>query len=239
MPLIEAKDLTFFYSGEKILNHISLEIFSGEFVGIIGPNGGGKTTFLKLLMGQLKPSSGTILINQQPPKASRTKIGYVPQILKVDRQFPISVFELVLGGRISKNSWWQPFSKEDKDKVINEIEKVGLIDFKDQPFGTLSGGQAQRALIARALATQPEILLLDEPTASVDSSAEAQIYDLLKHLKRQCTIIMVTHDLKAVMNDIDRVLCIQREVIALNKDQVCEHYAIGLYHSPYVNVRKS
>lgn len=237
MKIIEAENLFFSYADEGILKNVSLTISKGEFIGIIGPNGGGKTTFLKLLMGLLKPSSGKLTIDGLTPKAARTKISYVPQVLRVDRQFPISVLELVLGGKISTTPWWRSFSEKDKQDALEVIDKVGLLEFKDRAFGTLSGGQAQRALIARAMVSKPEILLLDEPTASVDSQAEAEIYELLKDLKTKCTILMVTHDLKAIITDVDRVFCIQREVIALNKDQVCEHFAIGLYHSPYINMR--
>jgi zinc transport system ATP-binding protein len=237
MKIIEAENLYFSYADEGILKNVSLSISKGEFIGIIGPNGGGKTTFLKLLMGLLKPTSGKLLIDGLIPKVARTKIAYVPQVLRVDRQFPISILELVLGGKISTTPWWKSFSEQDKNEALEVIKKVGLLDLKDRAFGTLSGGQAQRALIARAMVSKPEILLLDEPTASVDAKAEAEIYDLLRELKKKCTILMVTHDLKAIMNEIDRVFCIQREVIDLNKDQVCEHFAIGLYHSPYLNVR--
>ena len=237
MNIIEAENLSFSYADEGILKNVSLSITKGEFIGIIGPNGGGKTTFLKLLMGLLKPTSGKLTIDGLAPKAARTKIAYVPQVLRVDRQFPISVLELVLGGRLCKTPWWKSFSEVDRQEALDVIEKVRLSEFKDRAFGTLSGGQAQRALIARAMVSKPEILLLDEPTASIDVHAEAEIYEILKELRQKCTILMVTHDLKAIMNDIDRVFCIQREVIMLNKDQVCEHFAIGLYHSPYTNVR--
>lgn len=232
MTIIEASNLCFSYENELILKNISLTIKRGEFIGIIGPNGGGKTTFLRLLMGLLKPSSGMLTVTGISPKIARVKIGYVPQVLRVDRQFPISVKELVLGGRLSKKSWWQQYDEDDIKEALLAIEKVGLTPFVDQSFGTLSGGQAQRALIARALVSKPEILLLDEPTASVDAEIEAHIYAILKELKGSCTILMVTHDLKAAIDHIDRVFCIKREVTSLLKAQVCQHFAIGLYHPP-------
>lgn len=237
MHVIEVQNLSFSYEEEDILKGVSLIIEEGEFIGIIGPNGGGKTTFLKLLMGLIKPSSGKLSVLGLTPKAARTKIAYVPQVLRFDKHFPISVLELVLGGKISKLSWFGRFSEKDRQAAYEILEKVGLSEFIHRPFGTLSGGQAQRALIARAMVSNPRILLLDEPTASVDNKAEAEIYSILKELADNKTILMVTHDLKAVMNDVDRVFCIQREVLALNTDQVCEHFAIGLYHSPYAKIR--
>lgn len=229
-PAVLLNRLSFGYDEEIILNEASFRIEKGEFVCIIGPNGGGKTTLLKLLMGLIKPSSGLIELFGLSPKAARTRIGYVPQILRCDRQFPISVMELVLEGRLSRAPWWGSFREDDKIAALKALEKVGLVEFKDRSFGTLSGGQAQRALIARALASEPELLLLDEPTASVDSKAETDIYSLLKELTGSITIIMVTHHLKTVVDFAPRILCVQKEIFSLKPEQICEHFAIGLYH---------
>lgn len=234
--VIDCKDVSFSYE-EEILKSIHVKIQKGEFVGIIGPNGGGKTTFLKLLMGLLRPTKGSITVLNTHPKAARKKIGYVPQVMRFDKQFPISVFELVLQGRLSSAPWWGGYREEDKEAAYKALEQVRLDSYKGKPFSSLSGGQAQRALIARALASDPEILLLDEPTASVDSHAEAEIYALLENVKFSKTILMVTHDLNAIMPKVNRVLCIQHEMVILKPDEVCRHFAIGLYHPP-LQVRK-
>lgn len=234
--IIQLKDVNFSYSHTPILTNVNLEIHPGEFIGIIGPNGGGKTTFLKLLLGFLKPTSGSITILNKSPQESSKEISYVPQNQRFDRDFPISVLELVLMGRLSRLSWYGSYSQSDKEAALQALERVRLVDFQNRPFGTLSGGQAQRALIARALVSDPQLLLLDEPTASVDSQAEADIYDILSTLRGKMTILMVTHDLSSAIEQVDRVILVQNKVISLKPEEVCQHYVIGLYHSPLVQL---
>jgi zinc transport system ATP-binding protein len=186
-------------------------------------------------MGILKPISGNITLFGKTPRESKKEIAYVPQVFRVDRQFPITVLELVLGGSFSKKSWWQSFNKKDREEALQALEKVGLLSYANASFGSLSGGQAQRALIARALLSSPKLLILDEPTANVDKQAEKEICALLHDLKNKCTIIMVTHDLKTVLTSIDYVLYIQKEITKIYKPQLCEHFTLGLYHSPYLS----
>lgn len=229
-PLITVKNVSFRYDASLILKDVDLEIFPGEFIGIFGPNGGGKTTFLKLLMGILKPSKGKILFHNRTKKV---RFGYVPQASNLDKQFPITVLELVLMGCLDELSWTGFFSKKSKQKAREALDKVGLLSKEDAPFGTLSGGQAQRALIARAIASDPQVLLLDEPTASADPEAQQEIYKLLHMLKGDDrTILMVTHDLQAIIEKVQKVLCIERYVSTLRPSEVCKHFAMGLYHLP-------
>lgn len=232
--ILEFEHVNFAYQDAPVLRDINLYVEKGEFIGIIGPNGGGKTTLLKLVMGFLKPASGKIEVFGLPAQSALNRLAYVPQGLRFDRQFPISVYELVLSGRLSRLPWHGVYSTADKDAVHHVLEIVGLSHFKDAPFGTLSGGQAQRALIARALVSEPELLLLDEPTASVDSQAEADIYGILQKLQGKMTILMVTHDLRAAIDQVQRVLCIQGNAISLKPQEVCEHFALGLYHAPLI-----
>ncbi len=229
---IQLKNVFFDYEKNPILERASFSINSGEFVGIFGPNGGGKTTLLKLLMGFIRPSQGSIEILGQPPFASQKKIGYVPQASSFDRQFPISTFDVVLMGDLKNLSRWGFYSRESKKSALRALKKVGLISKKNQPFGTLSGGEAQRVLIARAIVSNPEILLLDEPTASIDIEAERLIYNLLLELKGSMTIVMVTHDLESVIKKADRLLCVQKQVSTFSPEEVCDHFALGLYHPP-------
>jgi zinc transport system ATP-binding protein len=231
-PIIEICDLNFSYGKTLILEAVNLTIRPKEFIGVFGPNGGGKTTFLKILMGFLKPDRGRVLLFGKPPKSGRKKIGYVPQVARFDRAFPISVLELVLMGCLSQLRWWGSYTPHTREKARAALAKVGLLEKQDQPFGTLSGGQAQRALIARALVHHPEVLLLDEPTASVDPQAEKEIYQLLEALKKEMTIIMVTHDLQSIMDKAERLLCIHRHVTAYQPKTLCEHFMVGLYHTP-------
>lgn len=229
---IEVKNLSFSYEESLILENISVSIGIGEFVGIFGPNGGGKTTFLKLLMGLLKPKAGTVEVLGEAPKTVRKKMGYVPQTATFDKQFPISALEVVLMGCLSEVSPLGFFTSKSKKKAKEALSRVGMLEKEGQAFGTLSGGQAQRVLIARALVTNPEILLLDEPTASIDSEAEQAIYELLESLKGIMTILMVTHDLQAIAKKVGRLLCIQKQLTSFSPSEVCEHFALGLYHPP-------
>lgn len=235
MPAIEVKGVSFGYTkDEPILKNVSFEVAEGEFVGLIGPNGGGKTTLLKLLMGFLEPWEGHISIFSNSTTNYPNGIGYVPQVLHYDRTFPISVLDLVLGGRLSTLSWTGRFTKQDKEIAYHALEQVNLADFCDKSFGMLSGGQAQRALIARALATEPKALLLDEPLAAVDIQAEADFYEVMHKIRQNLTILMVTHDIQAVIQHVKRVLCVQGSVMSLLPGQVCEHFALGLYHFPLI-----
>jgi zinc transport system ATP-binding protein len=228
---IKSNNLFFQYEETPILENVSFVIKPGEFIGIFGPNGGGKTTLLKLLLGFLKPQKGSVEILGESPKIAREKMGYVPQISHLDRQFPITVLEVVMMGCLDKSPW-HSYTKDAKEKAREALAEVGMLDFQNHPFGTLSGGQAQRVLIARALVSKPAILLLDEPTASVDASAEESIYKLLEHLKGTMTIVMVTHDLQVMMQKVDRFICVHKEVTSYSQAQVCDHFAQGLYHPP-------
>ncbi len=236
-PLIELQDLNFQYQGVPVLQRITFKIVEGEFIGIIGPNGGGKTTLLKIILGFLKPQSGKVSINGMAPAEARGIMAYVPQTKGFDRDFPITVLEVVLMGRLSRLSWLGRYSRSDRQIACESLEKVGLGAFANRPFGTLSGGQAQRVLIARALASQPRLLLLDEPTASVDAESENEINSMLKELSAHMTILMVTHDLDAIIKDVQKVISVRGEAAMLQPADVCEHFTYGLYHRPLLNTK--
>ncbi|CDR34590.1 metal ABC transporter ATP-binding protein [Criblamydia sequanensis] len=227
------EDVSFYYhDGTKVLSNVNFFLKEKEFLGVIGPNGGGKTTLLKLLLGLLTPTHGRIEVFGKSPKENRQVFSYVPQHPTFDKSFPISVGELALSGRLKHLPWFGKFNKEDKKISEEALEKVGILDLKERPIGSLSGGQLQRALIARALASQPTLLILDEPTASVDKEAERKIYHLLKNLSETITIVMVTHDLSTAIQLVDRVLCVEGQVSTFKTSEVCEHFALGLYHAP-------
>ncbi len=231
-PVIDVQDLSFAYAANTVIDRASLKIFPGDFIGVFGPNGGGKTTLLKLLLGFLSPSRGKIAILGKSPAEARTSIGYVPQSLKFDRDFPISVFEVVLMGCLKKIRWLGKDSAEVKEQVLQSLEKVGLTHKAKAAFGTLSGGELQRVLIARAIVDEPKILFLDEPTANVDLEAEQIIFKLLAELNHTMTILMVTHDLQTMLNKARRFVLVHHQVSSLAPKEVCEHFALGLYHTP-------
>lgn len=221
--LIHFKNASFGYHKEPALNNISLEIKQGEFIGIIGPNGSGKTTFLRAILGLITPQNGTLQIFdcdcQKLQCHHRARIGYVPQKDSVDPHFPITVFETVLMGRYSSIGLWKRPGAKDREIVLAALENVAMGNFKDTPLGNLSGGQQRRVFIARALAQNPEILLLDEPTTGIDSPTSHSIIELIRKLHKELrlTIIFVTHEINMISPFIDRLVLLNKNVIACGK----------------------
>ena len=211
--IIEFQNVSFYYNEICALLDISLVVEDKEFLGIIGPNGGGKSTLLKLMLGLLKPTSGTIKILGLPPDKVRGKIGYVPQFSKFDRRFPINVKDVVLMGRLRpKNSFFHQFSEEDYMVVDDIMRRVEVFDLRNRQISNLSGGQLQRVFIARALALKPEVILLDEPTASLDSYAKNHVCSILKELNENTTIIMVSHDMGVISSYVKSIACLNQEL---------------------------
>jgi zinc transport system ATP-binding protein len=204
--------VSFSYNGEPVLSRVYFKIFPLDLVSLIGPNGGGKTTLFRLLLGLLRPGHGTIRIFDQPPERARTRVGYVPQYARFDPRFPISVRDVVAMGRLG-NLRTGPYRSSDKEAAQEALEEAGLAELGSRPFSDLSGGQRQRVLIARALASKPELLLLDEPTANVDRTAETKLYELLRKLNRRLTILMASHDVGFVTKFVKQCLCVNRNVI--------------------------
>ncbi len=228
---IAVEDVEFLYGDEPVLQHASLLIERGEFIGLIGPNGGGKTTLLKLIMGFLAPAEGVVRVLGQTPLEAQRRIGYVPQVHQIDRAFPISTEELVLQGAIDV---WGRLSSDARKRTEGLLQLLDLTPHRGKAIGELSGGLAQRALLARALAGDPEVLLLDEATANVDPHSASAIYEFLDSLKGAKTIVMVTHDLKTAVERVDRIASVHRTVQTFRAAEVCEHFALGLYHTPFV-----
>jgi zinc transport system ATP-binding protein len=234
-PIIDVKGVTFGYaSGDPAIIDASFHIMPSQLVAIIGPNGGGKTTLLKLLMGFLLPWEGSISILGHAPTHYPNGIAYVPQMTGFDRQFPMTTLDLVLTGRLSSLPWWGLYRREDRERAHEALEQVNLINFAKKPFGSLSGGQLQRALIARALISDPKILLFDEPLAHLDEKAENELVELLGHIRKEKTILMVTHTIQSILAEVRQILCVQGRVDVMTKEQICEHFALGLYHYPLI-----
>lgn len=211
-PVLVIDRLSFAYDGTLVLDDVTLTIGQGDFVCIVGPNGGGKTTLLKLILGLLRPASGSIRVFGGTPQEARARMGYVPQHVLLDPQFPVSVQDVVLMGRLGSGSAWGRYSRTDHDAAAVALESVGLAALRRQSFFALSGGQRQRALIARALAGNPDLLLLDEPTANLDAHVEGEFYDLLRQLNQRMTILLVSHDLGFVAQMVKTVVCVSRSV---------------------------
>jgi len=210
---VELNGITVKYGNLPVLEDINLKVKNKEFLGIIGPNGGGKTTLLKVILGLIEPVKGDVIICGSSSKKALNNIGYVPQISAFDRNFPIDVLDVVLTARLKGNiNFFHHYKKKDINKAESILNKLDLYDLKDRQIGQLSGGQLQRVLIARALTMDPKILLLDEPTASVDTASTSAIYEILKDLNKEKTIIVVTHNLSAVSSYFDSLACLNRRL---------------------------
>ncbi|WP_051931765.1 metal ABC transporter ATP-binding protein [Clostridium sp. KNHs214] len=228
--IIEIEDLTVYYDSLCALDHINLNIKRGDFIGILGPNGGGKSTLLKSILGLIKPSEGSIKILKNSINKTSCSIGYVPQFSKFDKKFPINVMDVVLSGALNrKKKFFLKYSSKDREETMKILKFLKIDEFKDRQIGMLSGGQLQRVLIARALISNPEILLMDEPTASLDASSKAQIYSLLKDLNKDRTILIVSHDLEFISSYVDSVACLNKTLYFKDKTPKYEKLVEKIY----------
>ncbi len=228
--------VNFSYSDELIIENADFDIKQGEFVSIIGPNGGGKSTMVKLILGQLKPQTGYVTVFGQKPSESRSRIGYMPQHISFDRKFPITVKEVVAMGIIDRCRFGI-FSKASRQKINETLERLDLVDIKNSAFSELSGGQRQRVLIARALVSDPEILILDEPTNNVDPAVASNFYHMLRKLQGDMTIITVSHDLGFVAENVEKVLCVNRKVHIHPVSELNSEIIDEVYGSPHKLIR--
>ena len=226
------ENLSVYYGQTPAVTNVSLHVEDKEYLGIIGPNGGGKTTLLKAILG-LVPFGGTIRVYGKTPGDTGGLIGYVPQSAALDKAFPITVREVVLTGRMKQSlSPFYRFSKADKETADALLEKVGISHLAGRQIASLSGGEFQKMLIARALAVGPRLLLLDEPTASVDPSSCDQIYSLLYELNKQITVILVTHDLLAISSQVQKLACLNRDLVYHDEAELNESVLHTLYGCP-------
>lgn len=220
-PVIDISALSFSYGSVPTLSDIDLQVGDGEFLGIVGPNAGGKSTLLKLILGLLRPQSGSLRVLGRSPSAAAHLLGYVSQYPSFPRDFPITVEQVVQLGRLGRArgaSWWHALRPEwvsavDREAVRRGLAEVEASDIAKRQIGSLSGGQLQRVLLARALVGEPRILILDEPTANIDQRLESEIFDLLKAFNGRMTILVVSHDVAFISRYVDRVACVNRTLV--------------------------
>lgn len=225
--LINFDQISFSYGDCPILQDASFVVEEQDFTAVIGPNGSGKTTGLHLLMGFLQQQKGRVA------KEQSLSIGFVPQTPQLDKQFPVTALDVVLMGCVQEYTLFGGTTAKGKEKALEALKKVELEGFASHPFGALSGGQAQRVLIARALASSPQLLICDEPTANVDSASEHVILNILKETAKEAAVLLVTHDFHTVTNLVNKVLLFQNKTITtLAPKDLCNHYAMGVYHEP-------
>lgn len=220
------------YNGEPILEDVNLSIKNDDFLGVIGPNGGGKTTLLKVILGLITPSRGEVSVLGKMPQKSRNSIGYVPQSNLFDRDFPISVWDVVLMGRYGNSGLFKRYGSEDKEAVRKALDTVGVLELKERQIGKLSGGEQQRVFIARALVSEPKLLLLDEPTASVDPAMQTEFYELLAKLKKQMAIVLVSHDISAVSIYVDKIACLNHQLFYHGSKEISPEILEATYKCP-------
>ncbi len=214
-PLVEVRDVTFGYGQEVVLDHVNLDIQPDDFLAVIGPNGGGKTTLLKVMLGLLRPWSGDVVWHFSSGASGgdpRGRLGYVPQFSTFDKDFPLRIQDMVLMGRLGRRSLLRPYGREDRAAADRALERLGLRSVARAHVSEVSGGQLQRALIARALVADPAILFLDEPTASIDAESRGTLRDLLEDLNRSIPIVVVTHDVTSLASMVRRIACINRKL---------------------------
>jgi zinc transport system ATP-binding protein len=230
-PAIEIRGLEFSYNGRPALRDVDLTIRRGNFTALIGPNGGGKTTLLKLMLGLLTPDRGTVRILGRPPAEVVVRVGYVPQDLGRNQRFPVTVRDVVLTGRLRGRRNWLRYGRADRDAARRTMERLEILDLRNRRIGDLSGGQRQRVYIARALVSDPEILFLDEPTASVDAAHQTEFYELLRELNRTVTILIVNHDLMVISSFVQSVVCVNRTIHYHDGAEVTDAM-MSMYHCP-------
>ncbi len=212
LKVIQIRNLSFAYNSQTVLNSVNLNVMEGDFIAMIGPNGGGKSTLLKLILGLLKPDTGEIVVMGRPANKASSSIGYVPQDINLNRNFPITAIDIVLMGKLTPEKRWKRHTLVDRDEAMAALEKMGMADYGSRKISNLSGGQRQRVFIARALVTKPKILLLDEPTSSIDTKGQTDFFKMLKELNKDITIIVVSHNLFVVSNFVKSVVCLNRHL---------------------------
>jgi len=252
-PIVSLKHVTVKFGTLTVLEDVNMEVPEGAFLAVIGPNGAGKTTLVRTILGLVKPVSGEVRVFGRPPEALgalRREIGYVPQMHAVDLRFPVRVEDVVMMGRYARLGLFRWPGQEDREAVRRALARVGLEDLAQRSLGDLSGGQRQRVFLARALATEPRLLILDEPTAGVDVQASETLYELLRSFQREgMTVIMVSHDVGVVSQYVDGVACVNRRLVAHGRPDVvltdttlaemygCQAVFFHHGHAPHMVVR--
>ena len=231
------KGLSFSYDRSLVLEDVNFSIPQRDFVSVVGPNGGGKTTLLKLMLGLLRPKQGEVRVFGVTPEKARPRIGYMPQHTQLDALFPATVMEVALMGRLGHGRPFGRYSRKDKEIAGGALDQVGLYAMRKKAFSLISGGERQRLFLARALACEPDLLLLDEPTANLDVAMEGDLYELLQTLNQRLTIVLVSHDLGFVSKVVKNVICVKRKVAIHPTSEITGEIINEMYGSPMRMVR--
>jgi len=231
-PIIKVRDVWFSFNGHPVLCGVNLAVPRGDFLVVIGPNGGGKTTLLKLMLGLCQPDRGSVRVFGHPPGRVAHRIGYVPQNVHINKTFPVSVLDVVLMGRLRTGKGWSRYTQQDRIAAKEVLEQMRVWEYRDRRIGELSGGELQRVFIARALVTGPEVLFLDEAMASIDSHMRSEFYDMLRELNRSVTIVAVSHDMMILSSHVKSVACVNRELHYHDSGEITQEMLDMTYHCP-------
>lgn len=230
--LVEIDGVTAAYGNKVVLRDVSLKVWKDDFLGIIGPNGGGKTTLLKVILGLLRPAAGTVRFFQDGDQVSALKIGYLPQMSNIDRKFPISVWEVVASGLTSEKPRFGSYTQDQKRRINEVLHQMGLEDLRECPIGELSGGQLQRVLLGRSVVSRPRLLILDEPNSYVDKRFESLFYRLLEEINKESSVIIVSHDVGTVLKMVKNIACVNETLHYHSGADVSEEWLGEKYACP-------
>ena len=231
-PIVEIKDIWLSFRGRPVLEAVNLRLDEGDYLGLIGPNGSGKTTLLRVILGLLSPDRGSVRVLGESPAGARGRVGYVPQYTRFDASFPVNVRDVVLMGRIGSGGLFRQPSKRDRDVALSSLDKVEMADQAGRQIGRLSGGELQRVMIARALAVEPRLLLLDEPTASLDTRVGVSVFELLKDLAQEITLVLVSHDVGVISRYVKTVACLNRRLYYHHSKEITREMFEAAYGCP-------
>lgn len=231
--LIELAHIHAAYGNKEVLKDISLTVSKNDFLGIIGPNGGGKTTLLKVILNLLKPSQGKIIFFQDGKEVSNLKIGYLPQMNNIDKKFPISVRDVIFSGLASQKKLFRSFSATRQKRVDEVIQQMGLEELSARAIGELSGGQLQRVLLGRAIVSHPQLLILDEPNSYVDKRFESRFYQLLSEINKESAIILVSHDIGTVLTMVKNIACVNETLHYHSGSDISQEWLTEKYACPF------
>jgi zinc transport system ATP-binding protein len=231
-PIIDVSRVWFSFNGQPVLQDVDLRVPPGDYLVVIGPNGGGKTTLLKLMLGLLEPTRGTVRVFGQPPRKAAHRIGYVPQDVHINKTFPVSVLDVVLMGRLRSGQGRWRHSRQDRLAAQAALEQLGVWVYRDRRIGELSGGQLQRVFIARALVSAPEVLFLDESAASIDAQSRGEFYEALTELNRTVTIVAVSHDMMILSSHVKSVACVNRDLHHHDSGEITQEMLDATYRCP-------
>ena len=231
-PIVEIKDVWLSFKARPVLEAVNLRLDEGDYLGLIGPNGSGKSTLLRVILGLLSPDRGSVHVLGESPAKARGRVGYVPQYTRFDASFPVNVLDVVLMGRIGSRGLFRQPSKRDRDVAFSSLDKVEMADQAGRQIGRLSGGELQRVMIARALAVEPILLLLDEPTASLDTRVGVSVFELLKDLAHEITLVLVSHDVGVISRYVKTVACLNRRLYYHHSKEITQEMFEAAYGCP-------